>query len=163
MDASTFVAARNQGGTGWNIWRAAISVLYLAAAAFNLGYTLPNARDEGLFDGYADGAWFGFLGDLVDDVFVPAAALWMVLVVVFELVVAALIANRGRWVDRGVVLSLAWVLAILPFLAWPYLLVNIGLAALQAIVLLRRYERTLWQHVRPVPHGSGGPIIPAGQ
>lgn len=55
------------------------------------------------------------------------------------------------WVDVGLVLSLLWVLAILPFLAWPYLLVNLALALLQAVVLRRRYDEAIWTVVR---HGG---------
>ncbi len=36
-------------------------------------------------------------------------------------------AFRDRWVDAGILASLVWVVAILPFLAWPNLLVNLVL------------------------------------
>lgn len=125
----------------WNAWRAFIGLAYLAAAVFNGVYTMPRV-DTGL-DGYADGAWFAFLGDFIRDVFVPNGTLFMVLVIAFELAVGLLILSRGRAVDLGIWASLAWVVAVLPFLAWPYLLTNIALVVLQGVLLLRRYDDSI--------------------
>lgn len=124
------------------MWRSVVGVAYLAAAGFNLVYTLPRS-DE--LDGYADGAWFGFLGDFIREVFMPNGTVFMSLVILFELTVGLLILARGRSVDVGVVASVLWVLAVLPFLAWPYLITNLVLVALQGIVLLRRYDRAVWE------------------
>ena len=66
------------------------------------------------------------------------------LVIVFEIVVGLLILSRSLWVDLGVGASVLWVLAVLPFLAWPYLLVNVVLAVVQGILLLRRYDTAVW-------------------
>ncbi len=137
--------SRPVGGTGWNLWRAFIGLAYLAAAVFNAIYTLPRS-DE--LDGYADGAWFGFLETFMDDVFMPNGEVFMSLVIIFEVVVGLLILARRSQVDVGVIASVVWVLAVLPFLAWPYLLTNIGLAVVQGVLLLRWYDRTLWELVR---------------
>ena len=118
-----------------------ISFAYLAAAGFNVVYTLPRS-DE--LDGYADGAWFGFLGDFMRDVFMPNGQVLMTLVIVFEVAVAILIAGRGTAVDAGVVASVLWVLAVLPFLTWPYLITNIVLALVQGIVAVRTYDTPVW-------------------
>ena len=148
---------RKLGGTGWNAWRIFIGVAYLAAAVFNTVYTLPRS-DE--LDGYAEGAWFGFLADFMRDVFMPNGELFMTLVIVFEVAVAILILSRGRYVDAGVTASVLWVLAILPFLAWPYLLTNIILALMQGVILFRRYDAAAWDMLRNVfgprsaPHPS---------
>ena len=40
--------------------------------------------------------------------------------------------------------SLIWVLAVMPFLAWPYFLVNVALFLFQAVILLRRYPHSIW-------------------
>lgn len=147
--------ARRAAGAGWRAWRAAVGLLYLAAAAFNLAYTLPRAGDPEVFEGYADGAWLPVLEDLVRDLFMPNAAIFMAMVVAFEVAVGVLILGRGRQVDAGVAASVAWVVALLPFLAWPYLLVNVGLAAGQGVVALRRYERAAWElrpALRPAAH-----------
>jgi hypothetical protein len=45
-----------------------------------------------------------------------------------------------------------WVLAILPFLAWPCLLTNIALVALQGLLLLRRYDTSTWMLIRDAGH-----------
>jgi hypothetical protein len=135
--------SRPTAGLGWDVWRAVIGLAYLAAA-FNTVYTLPRSDEEGMFDDYAEGAWFGFLEDYMSNVFNPNGELFMTLVIVFEVAVGLLILNRGRGVDVGVVASVGWVLAVLPFLAWPYLSTNLALAAVQAALLARSYDRTIW-------------------
>ena len=40
---------------------------------------------------------------------------------------------------------------MLPFLAYPYLLVNVALVAMQGVVLLRRYETPVWELVFRTP------------
>lgn len=135
------MASRREAGTGWHVWRATIGITYLAAAVFNIVYTFPRG-DE--LDGYADGAWFGFLGDFMRDVFMANHEIFMSIVILFEVAVGVLILARGALVDVGVVASVGWVLVVLPFLAWPYLITNLVLAAIQGVVLLRRYDQSLW-------------------
>lgn len=153
----TMQTNRKAGGVGWNAWRAFIGIAYLAAAAFNTVYTLPRSDQ---LDGYADGAWFPFLRDFMRDVFMPNGDVFMILVIIFEVAVAVLILSRDRYVDIGVGASVLWVLAILPFLAWPYLTTNLVLALLQGVILFRRYDTAIWDSVRDlfrpidVPHSS---------
>lgn len=135
---------RPLGRGGWNVWRGVIAGFYLLSAVFNGVFTLPRAGDADTFDGYADGAWFGFLEEFMRDVFTPNAATFMVLVILFELGVGVAILGREASVDLGIAASLVWVVAIMPFLAWPYLWVNLALAVMQAAVLLRRYDTPLW-------------------
>jgi hypothetical protein len=78
----------------------------------------------------------------------PNDQLLLVLVIVFEVAVGLAILNRGIWVDVGVAASLLWVIAILPFLAWPYLITNVVLVVLQGVLLLRRYDNSIWSLVR---------------
>lgn len=140
---------RTNGNTAWNAWRAFVGgVIYLGAAFFNALYTLPRANEPGTFDGYADGAWFGLLEQFIRDVFAPNGMLFMAAVVVFEIVVGLLILSRGTAVDWGIGASLLWVLAIMPFLAWPYVLVNVGLVFVQGAVVLRRYDASIWNMLR---------------
>ncbi len=136
--------SRPSAGPGWEVLRAIVGIGYLAAAVFNTVYTLPRS-DE--LDGYADGAWFGFLADFMRDVFMPNGELFMASVIVFEIVVGLLVLGRDRMVDVGVVASVLWVLTVLPFLAWPYLVTNVILAIVQAIVLVRRYDQAVWNKV----------------
>ena len=134
-------AARPIGRKAWNAWRATVGLAYLAAAVFNTVYTLPRS-DE--LDGYADGAWFGFLEDFMREVFMPNGTAFMGAVIIFEIAVGILVLSSGRSVDVGVTASVLWVIAVLPFLAWPYLLTNLGLAPVQGVLLLRRYESPIW-------------------
>ena len=153
----TFAPDRRIGGTAWNIWRAVIGVFYLAAAVFNLTYTLPRSNEAGIFEGYADGAWFGFLETFVRDALMPNATLLMAAVIVFEIVVGWAILSSGGRVDRGVALSLAWVVAILPFLAWPYLLTNLALIVMQGVLLFRRFDTPIWTLLGDALGGGGRP------
>jgi hypothetical protein len=137
----TTESSRTFGGLGWNLWRAFIGIAYLAAAVFNTVYTLPRSDQ---LDGYAEGAWFPFLEDFMRDVFMPNGDLFMILVIAFEVAVAVLILSRGSYVDAGVVASVLWVVAVLPFLAWPYLITNLVLALMQGVILLRRYDTAIW-------------------
>lgn len=139
-----FAPGRRTGGTVANVWRGVIGLFYLAAAVFNLTYTLPRARDAEIFEGYADGAWFGFLETFVRDVLTPNAVLLMAVVIVFEIVVGWAILSSGNRVDLGVALSFGWVVAILPFLAWPYLVTNLVLVVMQGVLLLRRFDTPIW-------------------
>lgn len=148
---------RRIGGTGWNIWRAVIGVFYLAAAAFNLTYTLPRTSEVGLLEGYAEGAWFGFLETFMRDVLMPNDTLLMAAVIVFEVVVGWAILSAGDRVDYGVVFSLAWVVAILPFLAWPYLLTNLVLIVMQGALLFRRFDTPIWTLLGGALGGDGRP------
>jgi hypothetical protein len=136
--------SRPMASRGWTLWRAVVGVAYLASAVFNTVYTLPRS-DE--LDGYADGAWFGFLGDFMRDVFMPNGDVFMTAVILFEITVGLLILSRRTLVDVGVLASVGWVLIVLPFLAWPYLITNIVLAILQGVLLLRRYDTTVWSQV----------------
>jgi hypothetical protein len=132
------------GDRGWNIWRALIGGFYLASALFNGIYTVPLAREPDPFEGYAEGAWFGFLADFMRGFFTDNGTFLMVLVIIFEVAVGAAILNRARWVDLGVLASLVWVVAIMPFLAWPYLMVNVVLFVAQGVLLLRRFDEPVW-------------------
>lgn len=152
-----FAPHRRLGGPGWNAWRGVVGLFYLAAAVFNLTYTLPKTDEAGLLDGYADGAWFGFLETFVRDVLMPNDTLVMAAVVVFEIVVGWAILSSGDRVDLGVALSLAWVVAILPFLAWPYLLTNLALIVMQGVLLLRRFDTPIWRLLGDALGGGGRP------
>lgn len=140
-----FGSKRKVASAGWNTWRAFIGFAYLAAAVFNTIYTLPRSDQ---LDGYAEGAWFGFLEGFMRDVFMPNGELFMTLVIIFEVAVAILILSRNSYVDIGVGASILWVLGILPFLAWPYLTTNLILALMQGAILLRRYDTATWDLAR---------------
>lgn len=143
---------RKLASPAWQLWRAFIGIAYLAAAVFNTLYTLPRSDQ---LDGYAEGAWFSFLEDFMNDVFMPNGDLFMVLVIVFEVAVGILILSRDPYVSAGVTASVVWVIAVLPFLAWPYLLTNIALIALQGGLLFRRYDTSVWQMINKTLEPGG--------
>lgn len=143
---------RKIGRSGWNVWRAFVGLAYLVAAVFNLLSTLP-ARDLSWF---ADNAWSPVLGDFVRQVVDPNHGLFMLLVVIFEVAVGVSILSRDRFVDLGVGSSVLWVLLLIPFLQpFPMAATNVVLALLQGILLLRRYDASIWELVRDRPSGSG--------
>jgi hypothetical protein len=148
---------RRLGTAGWNVWRGVIGAFYLAAGVFNLSYTLPKTDEPGLLKGYADGAWFGFLERFMREVLMPNDRLLMVAVIGFEFVVGWAILSSGDRVDLGVMASLLWVIAILPFLAWPYLLTNLALIVMQGVLLVRRFETPIWTLVAEAIGRGGRP------
>jgi hypothetical protein len=152
-----FAPQRRLGGTGWNVWRGVIGAFYLAAAVFNLTYTLPKTDEVGLLEGYADGAWFGFIETFARDVLMPNDQLLMTAVIVFELIVGWAISSSGARVDLGVAASLLWVMAILPFLAWPYLLTNVALIVMQGVLLFRRFDTPIWTLIGEAIDARGRP------
>jgi hypothetical protein len=94
-------------------------------------------------------AWSPILADFVREVVQPNSQLFIVLVVAFELAVAAFIFSRGRLVDMGVGASVLWVLFLIPFLQpFPMAATNVVLAIVQGILLFRRYDTTIWGLVR---------------
>lgn len=134
--------ARRPGGIGWNIWRAIVGATYLAAAAFNLFFTLPTGDLRWL----ADNAWFPALADFVTKAVQPNHEPFMLLVVVFEAAVGVLILGRGRLVDLGIGASVLWVLFLVPFLQpFPMATTNVVLAIVQGSLLLRRYDSSIWE------------------
>ena len=134
--------SRSSAGPGWNAWRSIIALAYLAAAGFNLFFTLP----KGDLSWFADAAWTPILAGFVREVVLPNDTLFMVLVVLFEAAVAVLILGRGRFVDLGVIASVLWVLFLIPFLQpFPMAATNVVLALLQGILLLRRYDTAIWE------------------
>ena len=93
----------------------------------------------------ADSSWFPILADFVREVVQPNSHLFIVLVVAFELAVGAFIFSRGRLVDMGVGASVLWVLFLMPFLRpFPMAATNVLLAIVQGILLLRRYDTSIW-------------------
>lgn len=128
---------------------------YLVAAGSNLLFTLP----RGDLVWFADSAWFPFLAKFARGVVIPNQELFMVLVVVFEVAVGLLILSHGRLVDVGVASSVLWVLFLIPFLQpFPMAATNVVLAAVQGILLLRRYDIAIWKLVKNLFVSRGGPV-----
>lgn len=71
----------------------AIGLLYGAGAVFNTVYTLSH-RDE-FYGSFSDGAWLSPARWLIDNVVLPNATLFTVLLIVFQAAVAIAILSRG--------------------------------------------------------------------
>lgn len=72
------------------------------------------------------------------------------LLVVFEAMVAVLLASRTSWVRIGVGAAVAFELALVPTLAWPYYLPEFLLVALQLPLAAYRFEPLLQRGKRRV-------------
>ena len=142
MTAEKHSLTRPAGGPGWNIWRGTVGAAYLAAAGFNLLFTLP----QGDLSSFADNAWHPVLAEFVHQIVSPHHTLIMSLVVVFEAGICILLLGRGRMVDVGTGAAVVWVILLIPFLQpFPMAATNIGLALVQGMLLLRRYDRAIWE------------------
>ena len=116
--------------------RLAWGIFFLGSAAFNALVTAPDA--EAVFTAFVGLSWTQ-AAPLVRAI-LPVAAAFTLLVVGFEVVVGLLILSR-RTARLGVIISLAWLAALVPFLG-SYGLVNVALIPAVALLLRRSYDRT---------------------
>jgi hypothetical protein len=136
---------RPTAGTWRNAARLAFGGFFLATATFNATVTLPDAA--AFYADVADElAWPGF-GWLLLQLVVPAAVPLTVLLVAFEVGVAALVLSKGRRVRLGLLAATAFMVGLAPLLSW-YELGNVPLVALALLLLTRDYRRSLWDLVR---------------
>ena len=78
-----------------------VGVLYAVGAIFNTAYTLRNG-DE-FYGSFAEGAWFRPARWFVNEVVLPNATIFTVLLIVFQVAVAVLILSRGDLVAAALV------------------------------------------------------------
>lgn len=132
-------------GTWHNAARLGFGGFFLAMAAYNVTVTVANAAAS-----YSDIAnklaWPGFDWLLLHLV-VPAAVPFTVLLIAFEVGVAALVLSAGRRVRLGLLAAVAFMVGLAPLMSW-YELGNVPLVALALLLLGRDYNRSLWDMVR---------------
>ncbi len=116
-----------------NVPRIAWGVFFLGSAVFNALITAPNA--EQVYLSFAGLSW-PVAEQLVRNLVVPVGMAFTLLVVAFEITVGLLILRR-RTARIGIVISLAWLAVLIPFLDG-YGLVNVVLIA--ALAPLLRYD-----------------------
>lgn len=116
--------------------------LFGVSAVFNAVVTVPNAAE--VFEAFRDMAWLGGYRDMIDVIALANPTAFALLLVVFEVMVAVLLASRTRWVRVGVAAAVAFELALIPALAWPYYLPEFLLVALQLPLVAYRFE-PLWR------------------
>ena len=112
-------------------------VFFLGSAVFNALITAPNA--EQVYLSFAGMSW-PVAEQLVRHLVVPDGMAFTLLVAAFEVTVGLLILRR-RTARVGIVISLAWLAVLIPFLDG-YGLVNVVLIAALAPLLRYDYDRS---------------------
>ena len=118
-----------------NVTRIAWGVFFLGSAVFNAVITAPNA--EQVYRSFESLSW-PVAEQLVRHLVVPVGMAFTVLVVAVEITVGLLILRR-RSARFGIVISLAWLAVLIPFLNG-YGLVNVVLIAALAPLLHYDYD-----------------------
>jgi hypothetical protein len=139
------LTARPIAGRWRNAARVAFGGFILAMAAYNTTVTLPNAAAS-YTDIANDLAWPGFDWLLLHLV-VPAAVPFTLLLIAFEVGVAAMVLSKGRWVRVGLLAAVAFMIGLAPLMSW-YELANVPLVAWALALLTRDYDRSLLDMVR---------------
>jgi hypothetical protein len=128
-----------------NAARIAFGGFFLAMATYNTTVVLPNAAES--YTNIADElAWPGF-DWLMAHLVVPAAVPFTVLLIAFEVAVAALVLSKGRRVRIGLLAAIAFMIGLAPLMSW-YELANVPLVAGALALLARDYDRSLLDMVR---------------
>lgn len=124
-----------------NIGRIGFGFGYLIAALFNLIVTLRTHQQ--LWDFFLENAHLSFYKDILVNVIIPNATLFIILTVIFEIVLGVLILNKLVLARIGLALGILWAIFLIPILPLgPEMLTNIILAAVQVILFRKEYEFT---------------------
>jgi hypothetical protein len=138
------LAPRPIAGAWRNAARLGFGGFFLAMATYNATVTLPNTEQS--YRDFAELAWPGF-DWLVLHLVRPVGVPFTVLLIAFEVGVAALVLSKGRRVRLGLLAAVAFMIGLAPFTSW-YELANVPLVALALLLLGRDYNRSLWDMVR---------------
>jgi hypothetical protein len=139
------LAPRPIAGRWRNAARLAFGGFYLAMATYNVTVILPNAAAS-YTDIAHNLAWPGF-DWLMLQLVVPAAVPFTVLLIAFEVGVAALVLSKGQRVRLGLLAAVAFQVGLAPLMSW-YELGNVPLVAWALLLLARDYDRSLSDMVR---------------
>jgi hypothetical protein len=139
------LAPRPIAGRWRNAARLAFGGFYLAMATYNITVVLPNAAAT-YTDIAHNLAWPGFDWLLLHLV-VPAAVPLTVLLIAFEIGVAALVLSKGQRVRLGLLAAIVFQVGLAPLMSW-YELGNVPLVAWALLLLARDYDRSLSDMVR---------------
>lgn len=141
------LAPRPIAGKWRNAARIGFGGFFLAMATYNATVTLPNTEQS--YRDFAELAWPGF-DWLVLHLVRPVGVPFTLLLIAFEVAVAALVLSKGRRVRLGLLAALAFMIGLAPFTSW-YELANVPLAAWALLLLGRDYDRSLLEMVRRSP------------
>ena len=112
------------------------SALYFGSALFNASYTLWHRE---VFSFWSQEALVPLYRDLLSHVIVPLAPLFVLQTVAYEVLLGTLLLKGGLWARAGLVGGVVFNIALAPL--WSgQLLPNLGLAAVQAVLLLGRHD-----------------------
>ena len=114
----------------------AVGVLYGIGAVFNTVYTLSHYED--LYGSFADGAWLSPARRLINEVVLPNATVFTVLLILFQAAVAALILTRGDLVAAALVAGATFSLLAALASNLGGTLGNMALAAIQVALVVSR-------------------------
>lgn len=113
-----------------------IGLLYVAGAVFNASYTWRHV--EGFYGTFTKGAWMRSAGSFTSNVVIPHGKLFTVLLIVFQLCVAAGIITRGAAVGPALLAGGVFALVVAFFSSPGGTVGNLVLAAIQFALALSR-------------------------
>ncbi len=126
-----------------NAARIAVGFGFAAAAIYN---AVNGIADFTAYHDFAAKSWLPGYAEAWANLVVPVLPMGLVLLVLFELAVAALALGSGREVRMGLGAATVFVLALVP--ANTETLMNIPLAALLVALAVPWYESSVWRRVR---------------
>ena len=121
--------------TAYRVAIGALAVLYLATGAAVHAWNLAT---DVTYSGFADWSWSSFVTDTWESLVVPHDGIFIGLLIAFEATVGVLVLIAGRPRRIGLMLMLAFHVALVSF-GWAYLVWVVPMVA--ALVLLLRAER----------------------
>lgn len=107
----------------------AVGVLYVVGGVFNIVYTLRHRHE--FYGDWADSAWLGPAGSFVRHHVVPRSVVVTVVLIAFQLMIAAAILSRGDVVGPALFLGGAFALVVAVFSSPGGVAANLALAILQ--------------------------------
>jgi hypothetical protein len=113
--------------------RAVLAAVYLGGAVWHSAYTVGHAR--AVYEAFGDMAWLPPYQWLIRELVVPNGAAFTLALIAFEATVGILLLGRGGLARAGLVAGIAFNLALVPALGWPYVLGVVPLLAAQAALL----------------------------
>jgi len=123
-----------------NAARIVVGLGFVAAAIYN---TVNGIADFTAYHDFAADSWLPGYAEAWANLVVPVLPMALVLLVLFELSVAALVLGSGREVRLGLGAATVFVLALVP--ANLETLANIPLAAMLVALALPQYDQSLWR------------------
>lgn len=107
----------------------AVGALFAVGAAFNVVYTLRNSEE--FYGEFADRAWLAPAGRMINRLVIPNGVAFTVLLIVFQMAVAAAVLSRGALVGPALVVGGCFAAVVALFSSPGGAVGNVALATLQ--------------------------------